>query len=133
MKLNLKDEPKEWRKSALLAALGLVILSSLLRWRHVLTDKTWLALLSLFGVMAVCALWQPRWFRGYHRFSMKLGFAVSRFLGRVLLVLFFFFILTPVGLILRLMGKDALQLKPRREAQSCWQTAKDYGPLDRLF
>jgi hypothetical protein len=51
----------------------------------------------------------------------------------VLLVLFFFFILTPVGLILRLMGKDALQLKPRREAQSCWQTAKDYGPLDRLF
>jgi hypothetical protein len=133
MKLNLKDEPKEWRKSALLAALGLVILSSLLRWHHVFNDKTWLALLSLFGVMAVCALWQPRWFRGYHLFSMKLGFAVSRLFGLLTLVLFFFFILTPVGLILRLMGKDALQHKPRREAPSCWQPAKDYGPLDRLF
>ncbi len=133
MKLNLKDEPKEWRKSALMAALGLVILSSLLRWRHVVADKTWFALLALFGVMAICALWQPRWFRGYHRFSMKLGFAVSRFFGRVMLVLFFFFILTPVGLILRLVGKDALQLKPRRGAATHWQTAKDYSPLDRLF
>jgi hypothetical protein len=133
MKPNLKDEPKEWRKSALMAGLGLAILSSLLRWRQILADKTWLALLALAGLVAICALWQPRWFRGYHRFSVKLGFAVSQFFGRLLLVLFFFFILMPVGLILRLTGKDALQLKPGREAKTCWQTAKDYSPLDRLF
>jgi len=133
MKPNLKDEPKEWRKSALLAALGLAILSSLLRWRQVVTDRTWFALLAVPGVMALAALWQPRWFRGYHRLSMKLGIVISRFFGRVLLVLFFFFILTPVGLILRLAGKDALQLKPRGGVITFWQTAKDYNPLDRLF
>jgi hypothetical protein len=133
MKPDLKDEPREWRKSALLAALGLAMLSSLLRWRHVLADQTWLALLALAGLVAMGALWQPRWFRGYHRFSVKLGFAVSQFLGRLLLMLFFFFILTPVGLILRLAGKDALQLKPGPEATTCWQTAKAYSPLDRLF
>jgi hypothetical protein len=27
MNLNLKDEPREWRKSALLAALGLALIS----------------------------------------------------------------------------------------------------------
>jgi hypothetical protein len=133
MKPDLKDQPGEWRKSALMAALGLAILSSLLRWRHVLADKTWFALLALTGLVAVCAFWRPRWFRGYHRFSMRLGFAVSQFLGRLLLLLFFFFILTPVGLILRLSGKDALQLKPGREATTDWQSAKDYSPLDRLF
>ena len=133
MKPNLKDEPKEWRKSALMAALGLAILSSLLRWRHVLTDRTWFALLALFGVIALCAIGRPRWFRGYHRFSMKLGLVLSRFIGRLLLVLFFFLILTPVGLILRLVGKDALQLKPRRGTTTYWQTARDYNPLDRLF
>ena len=133
MKPILKDEPKEWRKSALMAALGLAILSSLLRWRHVLADTTWLVLLALPGLVAVCAFWRPRWFRGYHRFSMRLGFAVSQFLGRLLLMLFFFFILTPVGLILRLSGKDALQLKKGREAATDWQPAKDYSPLDRLF
>jgi hypothetical protein len=133
MKPDLKDEPKEWRKSALMTALGLALLSSLLRWRHILTDQTWLAVLVLVGMVAMGALWQPRWFRGYHRFSMKLGLAVSRFLGRLLLMLFFFLILTPVGLILRLAGKDTLQLKRRHEATTYWQPAKEYSPLDRLF
>ena len=133
MKPNLRDEPKEWRKSALMTALGLAILSSLLRWRHVLTDKSWFAILTLLGVVAMGALWRPRWFRGYYRFSTKLGFAVSQFIGRLMLMLFFFFILTPVGLILRLAGKDALQLKPGSKSTSYWQTARDYSPLDRLF
>jgi multisubunit Na+/H+ antiporter MnhG subunit len=133
MKLKLKDEPKEWRKSALMTALGLVILSSLLHWRHVFADKTWFAALTLFGVVAISAFWRPRWFRGYYRFSTKLGFAVSQFVGRLLLMLFFLFILTPVGLILRLAGKDALQLKSGKKTTSCWQMAKDYSPLDRLF
>ena len=133
MKLNLKDEPKEWRKSALLLALGLAVLSSFLRWRQVLTNPVWLAVLAVCGLVALCGLLQPRWFGGYHRISMRLGFAVSQFIGRVALALFFTFILTPVGLILRLAGKDPLQLKRPRDAKTCWHQAKEGSPLDRLF
>jgi hypothetical protein len=133
MKLNLKDEPKEWRKSALLGALGLALVSSLLRWRHVLTDKTWLVILAALAAVAAAALLRPRWFRGYHLLSMRLGFVISQFLGRVALILFFIFILTPAGLILRLAGKDALQLKPPRGPTTYWQPARDCSPLDRLF
>jgi hypothetical protein len=133
MKLIYKEDPKEWRKSALLGALGLAILSSVLRWRHVLTDKTWLVILAALATVAAAALLRPRWFRGYHLLSMRLGFAISQFLGRVALILFFIFILTPVGLILRLAGKDALQLKPPRGATTYWQPARDCSPLDRLF
>jgi hypothetical protein len=133
MKLNLKDEPKEWRKSALLAALGLAVLSSILRWRHVLNGTTWLAAFAVSGLVAICALLQPRWFGGYHRISMRLGFAVSQLIGRVALAFFFIFILTPVGLILRLAGKDPLQLKRPHDAKTCWHQAKEGSPLDRLF
>jgi hypothetical protein len=133
MKLNVKDEPKEWRKSALLAAFGLALVSSVLRWRHVLGNHAWLILLAVFVVAALAAWAQPRWFRGYHRFSMRLGFALSQFLGRCALVLFFILILTPVGLILRLVGKDPLQLKRPARADTFWQTARDASPLDRLF
>ena len=133
MRLNLKDEPKEWRKSTLLAVVGLALLASVLRWRHVLANKTWLAFLAVLAVVACAALLQPRWFRGYHRFSMRLGFAISQFLGRVALVLFFVFVLTPVGLVLRLTGKDPLQLKRPPNAETFWHTAKDPSPLDRLF
>jgi multisubunit Na+/H+ antiporter MnhG subunit len=133
MKLNLKDEPKEWRKSALLAAFGLALLSSVLRWRHVLANRSWLLALTVFALAALAALVQPRWFRGYHRFSMRVGFALSQFLGRILLLAFFLLILTPVGFILRLAGKDPLQLKRPSATATCWRPAKEPGPLDRLF
>ena len=133
MKLNLKDEPQHWRKSALLAAFGLMLMSSLLRWRQVLTTPVWLAILSALALVLLTAWLRPRWFRGYHLFSMRLGFALSRIIGRVLLVLFFLFILTPVGWMLRLAGKDPLQLKRPANATTFWQPAKDASPLDRLF
>lgn len=133
MKLNLKDEPKEWRKSALLAALGLALISSVLHWRHVFGTRAWLGMLAALALTALAATLQPRWFRGYHRFSMRLGFALSQFLGRVALILFFGFILTPVGLLLRLAGKDPLQLRRPAQADTYWRPAKAPGPLDRLF
>jgi hypothetical protein len=133
MKLNLKDEPREWRKSALLAAVGLALFSSLLRWRHALGNGAWLAIVALLALIAVTACLKPSWFRGYHRFSMRLGFALSQMLGRGALLCFFIFILTPVGLALRLAGKDLLQLKRPAKTDSYWRTAKAASPLDRLF
>ena len=133
MKLNLKDEPKEWRKSALLTALGLALLSSVLRWRKHLPANVWYALLALLAVVALCAVLQPRWFRGWYRLSLRLGFYSSQFIGRCVLVIFFIFILTPLGFVLRLMGKDPLQLKRPPDAKTFWRPARACNPLDRLF
>ena len=133
MKLNFKEEPKEWRKSALLTALGLAILSSVLRWRRHLPVNFWCALLALLGLVAICAVLQPRWFRGWYRLSLRLGFYSSQFIGRCVLAVFFVFILTPLGFVLRLMGKDPLQLKRPHNAATYWHQARDGNPLDRLF
>ncbi len=133
MKLNFKEDPKEWRKSALLTALGLALVSSLLRWRKHLPVNAWFTLLALLGLAAICAMLQPRWFRGWYRLSLRLGFYSSQFLGRCVLMVFFIFILTPLGWILRLTGKDPLQLKRPPNAPTYWHTAKECNPLDRLF
>lgn len=133
MKLNLKDEPKQWRKSAWLAILGLALICSLLRWHGRLPENAWLATLVILAALAVVIAFKPQWFRGYHLFSMRLGFAISQFLGRVLLILFFIVILTPVAWMLRLVGKDFLQLKRPRDATTYWRSAKEYGPLERPF
>ena len=88
---------------------------------------------AVLAVVAVGALLQPRWFRGWYRLSLRLGFYSSQFIGRGVLALLFIFILTPLGLVLRLAGKDPLQLKRPRDAVTCWHPAKNSGPLDRLF
>jgi hypothetical protein len=133
MKLNFKEDPKEWRKQVAITAVGLAILSSLLCWRHVLSVTIWWGIVVALDVVVSCALVRPRWFRGYYRLSVRLGFYLSQFVGRCVLAVFFIFIVTPLGLVLRLAGKDPLQLKRPLDATTYWHQAKDRSPLDRLF
>jgi len=133
MKLRFKEEPKEWRKSVLLTVVGLALLSSLLRWRHVLSDTNWVAVLAVLGAIATTAFIAPRWFRGYYRVSMRLGFALSQVVARIVLVLVFLFLVTPLGILFRVAGKDLLRLKRRKDANSYWTPARETSPLDRSF
>jgi hypothetical protein len=133
MKLRLKEEPREWRKSVLLSALGAALLSSVARWRHVVQGGTWVVILAVLALVALFACLRPRWFRGYYRVSARLGFWSSQFVAWVVLVLVFALLVTPLGLLFRLMGKDALRLKRQRNGDTYWQMSKDTSPLDRSF
>ncbi|MGD0816239.1 MAG: SxtJ family membrane protein [Verrucomicrobiota bacterium] len=133
MKLKLKEEAKEWRKAAWMSALGLAVLSSLLRWRRVLPVAAWVVALCALAALAVAALLRPRWFRRYYRFSAKVGFGLSQILGRVILASIFFIIITPLGLAMRALGKDPLRLRRPAGAESYWSEAKRKSSLDRLF
>jgi hypothetical protein len=133
MKLRFKEDPREWRKQVLLTALGVAIASSIFRWRKVLSPHVWLAALAFAAVLTVAALLKPEWFRSYYRLSMRIGFFFSKVFGFVALAVFFAFILTPVGLIMRLAGKDTLQLKRQNSVTTFWHPSKDCSPLDRLF
>jgi hypothetical protein len=133
MRLRLKEEPKEWRKAAWLAAGGLAVLSTVLRWRRILPTRAWLAALGVLAVVMACAWLRPAWFRGYYRFSMRLGFGLTQVLGRIVLAALFVVVVTPLGWLVRLLGKDPLQIKPPRDARTFWQPAKPSTPLERLF
>jgi hypothetical protein len=132
MKPKFSENPREWRKAALMSALGLAIFSGLLRWRGVLHILTWGIVLTALAAIAVAAVIEPRWFRGYHRFSTRLGFAISQFAGRIVLAVFFIVIVTPLSIIRRMMGKDPLRLQ-RPKTGTYWTQAPPKTPLDRLF
>ena len=133
MKLKLTEDPKEWRKAACLSALGLAVFTSLLRWRHMLPSPVWRFILCLLATLAVTAALRPRWFRGYYRVSAKMGFAISQVLGRAVLLLFFFLILTPLALALRLAGQDPLRLRRPKGAATYWTKVRPESSLERLF
>ncbi len=133
MLLRLKEDPKEWRKVTLLTVLGVALLSSLLRWRHVLSQPAWLSVLAILGLAALGACVWPRAFRGFYRGSSRAGFWLSQVLARIVLTLLFMFVLTPLALILRASGKDFLRLKRSPGATSYWSAARESSPLDRLF
>lgn len=84
--------------------------------------------LLVAGTLAPAALVLPnRWWR---RFAHVLGWINAR----VLLTLFFFLVLTPAGVIMRLLGRDPLA---RRDRGSSWTVygdrIRDPQHFDRLF
>ena len=132
MKLRFKEDPKEWRKAAWFGTLGFALLSSLLRWRHVLTTTWWVGILAFLVFVACLAAWRPRFFRGYYRFGMRMGFFVTKYAGFAVLSLFFLVVIVPMGLVMRLFGQDLLALKRSRK-ESFWVPARPESQLERMF
>lgn len=133
MKLRFKEDPKTWLKQALLTLLGLSIISLVLRWRHVLSTKVCGGIVAVAVLAAICALAKPRWCRRYYRLSVRLGFYFSQFVGHAVLAVLFILIVTPLGFVLRLAGKDPLQIKRPRDATTYWSEGKEFSPPDQLF
>jgi len=133
MRLHFKEDPREWRKVTLLGLIGPAAITGILRWRGVVYGTCLAAVLAFIALVALCVWVRPRWFRGYYRFTTRLGFHTFQLLGRVVLAAFFFLILTPFGWVMRRLGKDFLQLKSPSDRQTFWQTARRDGSLDRMF
>ena len=68
-------------------------------------------------------------FKPIHIAWMKLAFILGWVMTRVILSLFFYFVLTPIGILLRIGGKDLLDTKINKEAKSYWIKRSD-GALD---
>ncbi|HEY3853783.1 MAG TPA: SxtJ family membrane protein [Verrucomicrobiae bacterium] len=132
MKLKLSEDPKEWRKTTWMTAMGLAVLTGILRWRGHLATAVCCVIWGAMAVAAVAAAIQPRWFRGFYNFSMRLGFRISQIAGMVILAVFFIIVITPLGIIRRALGKDPLRLR-RRAVESYWTPAPKETPLERLF
>jgi hypothetical protein len=133
MNIKYKEDPGAWCKSTLLTVLALLVLSSLLRWRHVLTVRAWTVVLLVLACVAIAVWIRPRWFRSYYRFSTWSGFWSSQWVARGFLALIFILLILPAGVIMRLLGKDPLHLRRSTGMSSYWRPAKQHGSLDRLF
>ena len=133
MKLHFKEDPREWRKTTLTGLIGPAVITGILRWRGVISTGFLIAVIAVIAVIALCVCLRPRWFRGHYRFTLRLGFYTIPIVGKVVLVAFFFFILTPFGWILRLLGKDLLQLKSPKNQKTFWHPARQDSSFDRMF
>lgn len=133
MKLKLKEDPKEWFKFTMVMALVVVIITALL----IHTKKLPPIALVLVGALlhfTLVACWvRPLWFRGFYRAGMTVSFRIGQVLGFVWLSIFYLLIVTPLGLLLRLAGKDLLALKRVKSLTTYWREAKPPGPFDRMF
>lgn len=88
--------------------------------------RIWAASVSgLFGLIALAA---PQWLTSFTKYWMSLADLLHKIISPVTLGILFFLVVTPMGCLMRLSGKDPLRLKLESEAQTYWQERHPPGP-----
>ena len=109
--MNWDPDRKELAKFSLSMLVGFALLGLLVAWRHhhvgQATFILWGAGLALAAGGAIPGLGRIVYLVVYLPTSV-----VGFFMSHLLLALIFFLVFTPIGLLLRLAGKDLLRLRP---------------------
>lgn len=94
----------------------------------------WTGLSLAFGITALVA---PSVLAPLNRLWTKLGLLLSTVISPIVLGLIFYTCITPIGLLLRLTGKDLLRLRIEPDTKSYWIVRDPPGPpgdsLDKQF
>jgi Family of unknown function (DUF5989)/Saxitoxin biosynthesis operon protein SxtJ len=107
-------------------AAGCGLVAGILAWQG---KAQWWYLASVGGVFAVAALVAPKLLAPVRRQWMRLAEPMGRVGNRVVLTVFFFVVFAPFALVVRLLGRDRLDLRgePRR---SYWERMVQDEPTD---
>lgn len=114
---QLKTAPRDLRRFGLLVG-GVFLVLSLMLWLRHKPAFPWLLAPGLALVAAGLLL--PRALRHVYLGWMAMAFTLGLVVSTLLLAVFYFLVVTPIGLLARLAGKDFLRLKLNRQAASYW-------------
>jgi hypothetical protein len=101
-----------------------------------LFDNDWPVWPWLLAIpFALTGLLRPPLLRPVYRGWMRFGLLLNRVMTPLILSLAFFLVLTPVAIVLRLLGKDAMQrrLDPEAETYRIDRRGARMGSMERPF
>jgi hypothetical protein len=118
------------RKFGLTVGLVFAAIGLFLRYREVSWALAPLAPLAVGGLLVIFGVVAPKLLKGVYLGWMTFALVLGSIMTRILLTIFFFVVLTPFGLLFRVIGRDALTRRPDRKAATYW-LPKEYPIPDR--
>jgi hypothetical protein len=121
---NIDSGKKELRKFGISVGGVLVIIAAILFYFDNLLYQYFGilgALLILFGLIL------PKLLFPFQKIWMTLAVILGFIMTRVILSILFYLIITPIGFVTRLIGKDFLDLKIEKEKKSYWNVRERKG------
>lgn len=79
-----------------------------------------LYILILSALFLICAFCAPMCLKPVHKLWMTFAMSMGWVMTRVILSILFYLVVTPIGLLARLFGKDFLDIKFDKTATSYW-------------
>jgi multisubunit Na+/H+ antiporter MnhG subunit len=115
---NINSSRKELKKFGFTIGIALVMIGIYLWFRH---RNGFMSLWGISALFILSALGQPKLLWPFHKLWMGLSVILGFFMTRLVLGILYYFIITPIGLISRLLGKDFLDLKQDPHTESYWK------------
>lgn len=115
----MKSRITELRKFGLILGFAFSLVTAYTAARNRLVPE--IAALAI-GLLLL-ALIYPKALAPVKWFWDKVGVVLGTVNTYILLCLIYFLMITPIGLIMRLLGKDTLKLKPHKPGTSYWEQA----------
>ena len=114
---NIKSEKSDIRNFGITLGIILLLISGFLFWK----EKESYQIFSGIGItLSLIAIAIPSVLKPVYWMWMIFGIILGWFMTRVILSLLFYIILTPIGLTLRLFGKQFLELRWDKSKESYW-------------
>jgi hypothetical protein len=122
---NIKSNKKELRKFGIIFSLVLALWGGLFLWR---ARDYYLYFFIFAAAFLLLAIVMPTLLKPVHKAWIIFSFLISWLISTIILIILFLFIFTPIGVILRLFGKDFLDIKISTSQKSYWnyRKLKDY-------
>ena len=114
---NIKSEKSDFRKFGITVGIILIIVVGFLFWKE---KESFQILLTAGVVLLILGLTIPVILKPIYWVWMVFATILGWLMTRVILTLLFYVILSPIGLIARLLGKQFLDLKLNHLQQSYW-------------
>ena len=119
---NMKPDRRELRRFGITAGIAFCLAGSIFQWlgRH---HAIYLFFIS--GALLLCGAFAPLLLGPVQKVLAGALLLVSWALTRLLLIAIFYLVVTPLGLLARLCGKDYLGVRGDPRAGSYWISRKD--------
>jgi hypothetical protein len=125
-----KDEKRELRKFGLTLGIALALLGGLFWWR----DKGVYPYLLGGGSLLILLGWlRPLVLRPFHKGWMGLALGMGWVVTRLILGLLFFVVVTPIGVLARLCGRDKLDRGFDRKHDHYWIQRSEARPEKEAY
>jgi len=120
---NIDSSPRQLRKFALAMAIPLALIGAFLLWRQ--REYYWYFFVAS-GLFLCPGLLVPVVLTPLHKVWMTFSIIMGWFMTRLILCVLFFIVLTPMALLLKLLGKKLLDMKFEKDSsQSYWLARND--------
>ena len=119
VKIDWKPGAKALRKFGLTVLVGFMLIGLLMQFAFDRPEAARVCFI-IGAVFGLAGLTGSRTALPFYWLWMGIAFVIGNIMSRVLLAVFYYGVITPTGLLRRLMGKDPLTLR-RKSCRSYWQ------------